>query len=82
MLPKEIPSFHVYYIEYKRGFFGGCFLCVCVWDYRTVDFTISSKGNVPALREIWIRSSGRVFPQMFPNYLACDNIASSYPEDN
>ena len=21
MLPKEIPSFHVYYIEYKRGFF-------------------------------------------------------------
>lgn len=30
MLPKEIPSFHVYYIEYKRGFFGGwVFLCVC-----------------------------------------------------
>ena len=48
MLPKEIPSFHVYYIKYKVG----CFFFFFWWDYRTVDVTISSKGNVPALWEI------------------------------
>ena len=38
-------------LNIKEGFLGGVFF-LCVWDYRTVDFTISSKGNVPALREI------------------------------